>query len=243
MRKCCQIQLPISNLDFRLHWKLVLATLATLATFAATAAETFCNPMPIPDTPVGVLCRDARNGDVIPESGWMRDCWARAACNLSEVRQYRELADPVVLAEGDTWYLYSSAGLMWTSEDFGGTWHHVPVQEEAGYAPAVAKFRGKYYLCTSGGPLSVADSPTGPFRTLGRFDLASFSSDPQMPHARTLIFTQPGLISGVGHSSYRISCEAWRTAAFMIVDSKVFVYNICICLESPSWFPATATRF
>ena len=160
-------------------WNILAVSL--FACFSASAVETFCNPMPIPDTPVGVLCRDARNGDVIPESGWMRDCWARAACNLSEVRQYRELADPVVLAEGDTWYLYSSAGLMWTSEDFGGTWHHVPVQEEAGYAPAVAKFRGKYYLCTSGGPLSVADLPTGPFRTLGRFDLASFSSDPQMP--------------------------------------------------------------
>ena len=146
------------------------------------AATTFCNPMSIPDTPIGVLCRDCRNGDAIPASGWMYDCWAKAACGFKEVRQFRELADPVVLAEGGVWYLYSSAGLMWTSGDFGGTWNHVPVQAEAGYAPAVTKFRGKYYLCTSGGPLSVADSPTGPYRTLGAFDLKSFSSDPQMPH-------------------------------------------------------------
>ena len=149
--------------------------------FAANAATTFCNPMSIPDTPIGILCRDCRNGDAIPESGWMYSCWANAACGFKEVRQFRELADPVVLAEGDTWYLYSSAGLMWTSEDFGGTWRHVPVQSEAAYAPAVTKFRGKYYLCTSGGPLSVADSPTGPFRTLGRFEVDTFSSDPQMP--------------------------------------------------------------
>ncbi len=162
-------------------WKLALAIPATVASFAANAVETFCNPLSIPNTPIGILCRDARNGDAVPKSGWMHDCWARAACGFSEVHQFRELADPVVLAEGDTWYLYSSAGLMWTSEDFGGTWRHVPVQEEAAYAPAVVKFRGKYYLCTSGGPLSVADSPTGPFRTLGNFDLKSFSSDPQMP--------------------------------------------------------------
>jgi len=162
--------------------KSVLATLATLATFAATAAETFCNPMPVPDTPVGILCRDSLNGEALPEIPWQNDCWKNAACGLKEVRQFRELADPVVLAEGDMWYLYSSAGLMWTSDDFGGTWRHVGVQAEADYAPAVAKFRGKYYLCTSGGPLSVADSPTGPFRTLGAFDKKSFSSDPQMPH-------------------------------------------------------------
>lgn len=32
--------------------------------FAANAATTFCNPMSIPDTPVGILCRDCRDGDM-----------------------------------------------------------------------------------------------------------------------------------------------------------------------------------
>ncbi len=148
---------------------------------ALMAASTFCNPMSIPDTPMGVLCRGKLSGDPIPERGWTRDCWVNAACGLKEIRQFRELADPVVLAEGDLWYLYSSAGLMWTSDDFGGTWHHVPVQAESPYAPAVVKFRGRYWMCHSGGgPLCVADSPTGPFTTLGKFDLKSFSDDPQM---------------------------------------------------------------
>ena len=146
------------------------------------AVSTYCNPMSIPDMPVGIVCRDAKNGDPIAEKGWRHDFWIRSACQFKQVRQFRELADPVVYAEGDTWYLYPSAGLMWTSTDFGGTWKHEPVQAEGSYAPAVAKFRGKYYLCTSGGPLSVADSPTGPFTTLGDFDKTSFSSDPQMPH-------------------------------------------------------------
>ena len=56
------------------------------------AATTFCNPMSIPDTPIGVLCRDCRNGDAIPASGWMYDCWVKAACGFKEVRQFRELA-------------------------------------------------------------------------------------------------------------------------------------------------------
>ena len=145
------------------------------------AVSTYCNPLSIPDMPVGIVCRDARNGDPIAEKGWRHDFWLRAACGFTQIRQFRELADPVVYAEGDTWYLYPSAGLMWTSTDFGGTWEHVPVQAEGPYAPAVAKFRGRYYLCTSGGPLSVADSPTGPFTTLGEFDKKSFSSDPKMP--------------------------------------------------------------
>lgn len=145
------------------------------------AASTYCNPLSIPDMPVGIVCRDARNGDPIAEKGWQHTFWLRSSCKFTQVRQFRELADPVVYAEGGTWYLYPSAGLMWTSTDFGGTWKHVPVQAEGQYAPAVAKFRGRYYLCTSGGPLSVADSPTGPFRTLGDFDVKSFSSDPKMP--------------------------------------------------------------
>ena len=145
------------------------------------AVSTYCNPLSIPDMPIGIVCRDARNGDPIAEKGWRHDFWLRAACGFSQIRQFRELADPVVYAEGDTWYLYPSAGLMWTSSDFGGTWEHVPVQAEGPYAPAVAKFRGRYYLCTSGGPLSVADSPVGPFTTLGEFDKKSFSRDPKMP--------------------------------------------------------------
>ena len=145
------------------------------------AVSTYCNPLSIPDMPVGIVCRDSLNGDPIAEKGWRHDFWIRGSCKFTQVHQFRELADPVVYAEGGMWYLYPSAGLMWTSDDFGGTWKHVSVQAEGSYAPAVAKFRGKYYLCTSGGPLSVADSPTGPFATLGKFDLASFSDDPQMP--------------------------------------------------------------
>ena len=151
------------------------------------AASTFCNPMPIPDTPVGILVRDVPNGTAFcsDTNSWKYVFWRRGAdCKLDSTRQFRELADPVVYVENDRWYLYPSCGLLWTSDDCGGTWTHVKSVERGEYAPAVAKFRGKYYLTTSGGPLHVSDSPTGPWTLLGRFDLKSFGSDPQMPHTQ-----------------------------------------------------------
>ena len=147
------------------------------------AVSTFCNPMPIPDTPVGILIRDTPNGQSYAgEAGWRRVFWSRGADLKPETtRQFRELADPAVYVENGRWYLYPSCGLMWTSDDGGGTWRHEKVVEKGEYAPAIAKFRGRYYLCTSGGPLSVADSPTGPFETLGKFDLASFGPKGEVP--------------------------------------------------------------
>ena len=151
---------------------------------ALLAVSTFCNPVSLPEIPVGYICRDLPNGSPLSSdtNSWMYIFWKRgAACQFDETHQFRETADPVVYAEGNRWYLYPSLGLLWTSDDCGGTWKRVPERDHGEYAPAVAKFRGKYYLCTSGGPLSVSERPEGPFRELGSFDLASFGSDPEMP--------------------------------------------------------------
>ena len=203
------------------------------------AVSTYCNPLSIPDTPVGVICRDEKNGDPIPEKGMRHDFWLRCSCKFRQVRQFRELADPVVYAEGDTWYLYPSAGLMWTSTDFGGTWRHVPVQAEGPYAPAVAKFRGKYYLCTSGGPLSVADSPTGPFTTLGRFDRKSFSSDPKMPHT-----LDPSLLADGDHLYLYWGCCAKPKAIWGVeldpenpLKAKTPGSAVCLMTYDPEKYP------
>ena len=165
--------------------------LSVSSVFAAKAGEaglsdaprTWCNPLPLPDMPMGYLCRDNRNGDPFPDgTSWRRRFWESNTAGLTDIRQFREVADPAVLVEGDTWYLYPSCGLMWSSTDSGGTWKHIPVQEKGWYAPAVARFRGKYYLVETGGqPLKVSDSPTGPFKPLGKFRWETFGSDPQMP--------------------------------------------------------------
>lgn len=169
----------------RVNRLLIAVLAASPAAFGADVGEprTFCNPMPIPDMPVGIMCRDYTNNAPLPPGGWTRAFWKRCLEPGEKMQIHRELADPAVLCEGGTWYLYPSCAQMWVSRNCGGSWAHVPTFDVGPYAPAIAKFRGKYYLTSSGGPLYVADSPTGPFKLLGKFDLASFgrTKDPKMP--------------------------------------------------------------
>lgn len=112
--------------------------------------NTYCNPIPLPDYPIG---RDALKADRQDEYNW------------------RETADPTVLYENGKWYLYSSCGMMYVSEDFR-TWTHIKAEPyDCGYAPTVVKHKGKFYLCSSLSELFVADVPTGPFVSLGAFVL------------------------------------------------------------------------
>lgn len=163
-----------------------LTPLLTVLGVGALASEvvsnveprTFCNPMSIPDMPIGIECRDFANGSPVPQTpAWRPRMWGDRKFTI----QFRELADPTIRVEGSRWYLYPSCGLMWVSDNCGGTWRHVPLSGETPYAPDVIRFRGKYYMAVSHGPVSVSDSPTGPFRVLGRFDKDSFGHDPQMP--------------------------------------------------------------
>lgn len=109
--------------------------------------NTYCNPTPLPDYPLG------RN-------------FFRGRTDKS----FRETADPTVLYEDGRWYLYSSCGMAYVSEDFV-TWKHHRVEPyDIGYAPTVVKHKGKYYLAASFNPeLYVSDSPLGPFQSIGRF--------------------------------------------------------------------------
>jgi len=164
--------------------RLAVAAVMVAATGGSLFAgpRTWCNPLTLPDMPIGHECRGYRHDTVLkPEmmAKWAYGCWQYRENGVKKARQFRELADPETLVEGNTWYLYPSCGLMWTSEDCGGTWKHVNIREQNEYAPAVAKFRGKYYYTDSYGPLCVADKPTGPFTELGRFKYGDFG-DPEM---------------------------------------------------------------
>ncbi|MEM8782340.1 MAG: family 43 glycosylhydrolase [Planctomycetota bacterium] len=124
----------------------------------AASPLTYCNPLPLPDYPRGRCSIDPSimpGGDVLGGD-------------------FRETADPTVLYEADgpngaRWVLYSSAGMAYVSEDFV-TWRHHRVEPyDAGYAPTVEKFRGRYLLtaCTAG--LWVSDDALGPFVEVGPF--------------------------------------------------------------------------
>ncbi len=111
-------------------------------------SKTYCNPIPIPDYPIG------------------------RTCYYSEVREdFRELADPSVIYEDGKWYLYPSCGMAWWSEDFIH-WNHVRVEPyDFGYAPTVVKHKDKFYMTACFAELMVSDTPLGPFRGLGKFTL------------------------------------------------------------------------
>jgi xylan 1,4-beta-xylosidase len=129
---------------------------------AATPAI-YCNPLPLPDYPIGRAAQNITNGEALDNSGgWL----------LEHKEQFRELADPTAIWEGGSWYLYPSVDMAWVSADKGVTWQHHPLNlRDIGYAPTVVKNQGKFLLLASGSALYAADSPLGEFKEIGRIEL------------------------------------------------------------------------
>ena len=115
--------------------------------------KSFCNPLPLPDYPVGLYVKKGVN------LGYL---------NNGEQVSFRETADPSVIYEDGKWYLYASCGMVWVSSDLAN-WEYHPIElPEVDYAPCAVKHRGKYYITASNhSPLYVSDSPLGPFEKLG----------------------------------------------------------------------------
>lgn len=110
--------------------------------------KTYCNPLPIPDYPIGRRCL----GD-------------------ESIPDFRELADPTVLYYEGKWYLYPSCGMAWVSGDFIN-WEHIRIDPyDFGYAPTVVYHRGKFYMTACLADVRVSDSPLGPFEPIGAFTL------------------------------------------------------------------------
>jgi hypothetical protein len=125
----------------------------------AEPLSTFCNPLPIPNYPIGRPARGVTNGGpVTGDALWLGN----------ETEQFRELADPTALWLNGKWYLYPSADMAWVSVDNGATWQHHPLNiRDVGYAPTVVSYGKKFLLIASGSPLYSSDSPLGPFHVLG----------------------------------------------------------------------------
>ncbi len=124
------------------------------------AVSTYCNPLAIPDYPIGKRCRDIVVGAPQPNNSlWL----------LDHMEQYRELADVSVLWHEGKWYMYPSVDMAWVSSDGGATWEHHPLNvRDIGYAPTVVRHKGKFLLLASGSPIYTSDSPLGPFIELGK---------------------------------------------------------------------------
>ncbi len=148
---------------YRLSYLLVVLA-AHCPSFASEFPRTYCNPLPIPNYPVGRFARGVTNGSPLDENiQWL----------LPYKEQFRELADPSALWENGKWYLYPSVDMAWVSEDQGATWEHHPLNvRDLGYAPTVVKYGSKFYLLASESELHVSDSPLGPFSTVGKIQIA-----------------------------------------------------------------------
>ena len=130
---------------------------------APRPASTYCNPIPLPDYPLGRLAREAVPGAPIGSPGlWLSD----------RQDQFRELADPSALWYEGRWYLYPSVDMAWVSADGGASWQHHPLNvRDIGYAPTIVRHRGKFLLMASDSSIYSADSPLGPFVELGKIVL------------------------------------------------------------------------
>ena len=149
---------------------LLVAVSAAAAPAGAASPATYCNPLPIPDYPVGRGVRDIVNGTPADDSAiWL----------LGHQEQYRELADPTAVWHEGKWYLYPSCDMAWVSADNGATWEHHPMNiRDVGYAPTVVKHGGRFLLLASGSQVYASASPLGPFEKLGWLRIPKESGAP-----------------------------------------------------------------
>jgi hypothetical protein len=146
---------PCLSLAFAL-----LATVTAFGTTPPTGVQRLCNPLSLPNYPVGRLVRDIAKGTPIhPQGLWLVD----------RAEQYRELADPTGLWFEGKWYLYPSCDMAWVSADEGRTWEHHPLNvRDLGYAPTVVQHRGRFLLMASDSEVYSGPTPLGPFAPLGK---------------------------------------------------------------------------
>src|ERR1035438_9044939 len=73
-------------------------------------ATTYCNPLAIPNYPIGKRVRDIVPGAPVGSTDlWLQD----------HMEQFRELADVTVLWHEGKWYMYPSVDMAWVSSDGG----------------------------------------------------------------------------------------------------------------------------
>ena len=115
--------------------------------------QTYCNPLSIPD---------------VPDGRWLDTDLTHA--EPTDYTNYRSISDPSVVYYDGKWILYPSYTVAWVTEDFVH-WKHVDIGvPHLRYSPAVAQFRGKWYLAGHGmTELYCADDPLVPFAVCGQF--------------------------------------------------------------------------
>lgn len=123
---------------------------------------TYCNPISLPNYPIGRFARNLPLGDTGPD--WM---W-----RLGYKQQFRELADVAALWFEGKFYLYPSVDMAWVSDDLGATWTHHPLNiRDVGYAPTIVRHQNRFLLMASNSAVYSSASPLGPFAEVGKIEL------------------------------------------------------------------------
>ncbi len=150
------------KLLFSVQWLVLFCLAGQVSAQELVSLTTYCNPLSLPNYPVGRFSRDLVAGDTGPE--WM---W-----RLGYKQQFRELADVTALWHDNKWYLYPSVDMAWVSEDKGATWEHHPLNvRDLGYAPTIVKHDNRFLLMASESLVYASDNPLGPFEELGKLEL------------------------------------------------------------------------
>lgn len=160
----------------RASFVVALALLVAASSGPARAVEPqggpqrICNPLPLPDYPVGRRVRDITRGEpAVDDALWLQP----------RKEQFRELADPTALWHEGTWYLYPSCDMAWVSSDEGRTWQHRPLNiRDVGYAPTVVRHAGRFLLLASDSEMYASASPLGPFEKLGPLQMPTVEGLP-----------------------------------------------------------------
>lgn len=174
----------------------------------STAANTWCNPLPIPQIPRGKddwypFERGMFSHENKPESVKGPD--------------YRTISDPTVFYHDNKWYLYPSYGMAWVSEDFAN-WKHVRTEPYCPkYSPSIIPWGDKFLLTSWICPLYVADNPLGPFEELGEFI---------MPDGTTFRPCDPDLFADDDGRIYMHAFASEPTTEFHRFNCKIVGYEL-----------------
>ena len=189
-----------------------------LMPLAAVAAETTCNPLVLPNYPVGMWCRGVPNGSVPDKPLW----------RVEKTEQYRELADPTLLVENGEYWLFPSCGGAWKSKD-AANWEYVDVKlGKIGYAPTVVKHEGVFYAVGSESPVYEAKRLEGPWEEVGRLELPTGSP----PLADPMLFSDGGRLylywgctprSGIWGGEVVFAAKNARAAKMVVKNARELV--------------------
>ena len=156
--------------------------------------KTYVNPLCLPNMPVLKIPYKGRKqeepfalgekiAECLPKSHERFKDMFRGMILYTGENDTRTTADPAGLYYKDEWYIYGSNGALWHSKDFV-QWDFTETGYVYEYAPGIVVTQddsGKdiFYLAGNSTELFAADSPFGPFRSLGAFTYKEKAIYPQ----------------------------------------------------------------